>query len=455
MSIFFTQVISALLGFVLFAALNDKTKYLRTIFLPSFFGIVVGILIFKIARYALVDASVEVFFDCVGLFALFVAFIWIFFEFKPAKILTFFTLGACYAVAYSSASALFPLFAGELLDTQSVISFFLMLFAMILLVFLYFFILNLKDSISSVILKFLNILVLVLLIFEKMSITTLQLMRLGSIPTQSWLLSLVAKGIYVSSFSAYFYLFIIAVLAFLSFNNRPLLPNKLEVGSVAYRFVLAKLNFIISNAKSAFILSLISLVFMLYYDLYASRPPQISEPILVEPKDGKFRFDVEMLSDNKLHRYAYITDEGKEVRFFLLNRFADRTSPVIVFDACMICGDMGYVKRGNDLICIACNVRIFLPSVGKEGGCNPIVMPYKFDGKTIEVELDTILGGAGFFSKVVEKMVTDPVSRKKVSNLTSSSYLYYDRVYFFENNQTQAEFEANPQKYVDTNGTLK
>ena len=59
------------------------------------------------------------------------------------------------------------------------------------------------------------------------------------------------------------------------------------------------------------------------------------------------------------------------------------------------------------------------------------------------------------FSKVVEKEVIDPVSRKKVSNQNSRSYLYYNRTYFFENNQTQAEFEAHPEKYVDINGTLK
>ena len=116
---------------------------------------------------------------------------------------------------------------------------------------------------------------------------------------------------------------------------------------------------------------------------------------------------------------------------------------------------MGYVKKGGDLICISCNVRIFLPSVGKEGGCNPIPMPFEFDGKFVTVTLDTIQSGANYFSKVVEKMVLDPVSRKKVSNIGSKSYLYYNRTYFFENEKTQAEFEANPEKYVDINGTLK
>ena len=82
-------------------------------------------------------------------------------------------------------------------------------------------------------------------------------------------------------------------------------------------------------------------------------------------------------------------------------------------------------------------------------------MPFEFDGKHISVTYDTIVEGARMFSKVVEKEVIDPVSRKKVSNQNSRSYLYYNRTYFFENNQTQAEFEAHPEKYVDINGTLK
>ena len=114
-----------------------------------------------------------------------------------------------------------------------------------------------------------------------------------------------------------------------------------------------------------------------------------------------------------------------------------------------------FQMKNADLICISCNVRIFLPSVGKEGGCNPIPMPFEFDGKFITVTLDTIQNGANYFSKVIEKMVLDPVSRNKVSNQNSKSYLYYNRTYFFENEKTQAEFEANPEKYVDINGTLK
>ncbi|MCD8213311.1 MAG: Fe-S-containing protein [Campylobacter sp.] len=455
MSIYFVQVFTALFGFVLFAALNNKDKSLKTIFLPSFFGIVIGILVFKIARYALIDDRVKMIVDCITLGFLLLSLLWIFFEFKPAKILTFFILGFGYGLNYSAVSALFPLFNGELLDTQSVISFFLMLFAMFLVFVSFFLISNLKSSLKPLNLKIFSLIVLACLIVDKLSAATLELMRAGFIRSHSDMLSIVAKGIYISTFLVYFYVFIALLLAVLNFASRPIAADKKSVGVIAFRFTKAIREKIATNVKFATSIVAVGLIFSLYYDLYASRPPEISEPILVEPKGDKFIFDVDMLKDNQLHRFAYITDEGKQVRFFLINRFEDRLSPVIVFDSCMICGDMGYVKKGKDIICISCNVRIFPPTVGKEGGCNPIPMPFTFDGKNIIVDYSTIVGGSNYFSKVVEKMVLDPVSRKKVSNLTSRSYLYYGHTYFFENNETQAKFETNPEIYVDTNGTLK
>lgn len=459
MSIYFYQVFLALLGFTLFAALNNNGKSLKTIFLPSFLGVVAGVLIFKAARHALVDDQFKIFIDSVTLVFLLISILWIFFELKIAKIVTFFILGIGFGFGYSSSSALFPLFGGELLDTLSVISFFLMIFAMILMLFLFFFISNLKSSIPSSVAKILALITLIFLLVDRSSQTALELLRAGALKISSELnsqiLSISAKGIYVTEFSAYFYIVVILLLCIIALCFMPKSIDKSTFGSIKYRFTKAIRENVFDNAKFAFCSVLIALGFSLYFDLYASRPPQISEPVLVEPVGDKFIFDVDMLKDNELHRFAYITDEGKQIRFFLLNRFSDRISPVIVFDSCMICGDMGYIKRGNDLICISCNVRIFLPSVGKEGGCNPIPMPFIFDGKNIIVDYKTITDGANFFSKVVEKMVLDPVSRKKVSNLESRSYLYYGRTYFFENNETQAKFEANPEKYVETNGTLK
>lgn len=115
----------------------------------------------------------------------------------------------------------------------------------------------------------------------------------------------------------------------------------------------------------------------------------------------------------------------------------------------------GIYKSGDNLICISCNVRIFLPSVGKAGGCNPIPFDYKYDGKNVTIGLQEIQKGATFFSKIVEKKVVDPVSKKEISNSSKFNYIYYGRTYFFENHDNQMLFEENPENYVTTSGELK
>ncbi len=47
--------------------------------------------------------------------------------------------------------------------------------------------------------------------------------------------------------------------------------------------------------------------------------------------------------------------------------------------------------------------------------------------------LQEIQKGATFFSKIVEKKVVDPVSKKEISNSSKFNYIYYGRTYFFEN----------------------
>ena len=90
---------------------------------------------------------------------------------------------------------------------------------------------------------------------------------------------------------------------------------RLALSNTALQKLLEKMSLTMQNLH--FAAFLIALGFSLYFDLYASRPPQISEPLLVEPVGDKFIFDVDMLKDNELHRFAYITDEGQADKIFL------------------------------------------------------------------------------------------------------------------------------------------
>ena len=122
--------------------------------------------------------------------------------------------------------------------------------------------------------------------------------------------------------------------------------------------------------------------------------------------------------------------------------------PVAVFDSCMICGDKGYIKKGDELICISCNVRIFLPSVGKPGGCNPTPFNFLVENGTLKIPFKEITQGANYFSEIREKVVIDPVSKKELINLDAKfNYIFGDKTYFFQSEENKEEFIKNPEKY--------
>lgn len=444
MSVYFIHIILSFLGFTIFTSICAKQRFIY-FFVASLIGIIGGILIFKFARYYLLDAQARLIFDLICVVFLFISLSAIFFEFK-LKELIFFILGLCYGVEYGAISALFPVFNSELLDTFSILSCFLIAFCILILCGLFFAINKLSKNIKNSHLAMLGLATLLIMLAFKSASLALELMRAGAIQTDPLVLSIVAKSLYISSFSPYIYGSVALIIVLLSLFKIPSLKSRDDI--IAYRFSLAAKKGM--QAQIKIILALISVVLTLslYYDLIASKPPKLSDPSYLEPVNDQFVIDTKILSDNKLHRYAYIADDGRVIRFFLLSRFEDRLVPVAVFDACAICGDAGYIKKGSELICIACNVRIFLPSVGKEGGCNPIPMKFELDGDNMIIKLDDVLEGANQFSTIVEKMVKDPVSLEKISNQSNLSYQYKNRSYFFANKENLEKFKADPQSYL-------
>ncbi|MDE7217273.1 MAG: Fe-S-containing protein, partial [Helicobacter sp.] len=266
----------------------------------------------------------------------------------------------------------------------------------------------------------------------------------------SLLLSYVAKTIHYSFLIPYFLISILGILGISLLFKLPHKPHKQHFLDTTYRAQNALRTSLLCRASSSVALMILVWGSLLYFDLIASRPIVIDAPKIVEPEHGLFVFDVKMLDDNKLHRYAYITNEGKVVRFFLLNRFADRSSPGVVFDACALCGDMGYVKQGDELICIACNVRIFLPSVGKMGGCNPIPLAHRIENDKIIISVYDVLSGSNFFSQTQQKQVFDPVSGEALINFDAPfQYSFKGITYYFASEENQKQFIESPEKYVD------
>ena len=279
----------------------------------------------------------------------------------------------------------------------------------------------------------------------------LGMMRLEMIELTSIRVSIVAKAGKYAALISYLNLLMAACLSLACFLKRPkVAAAELAVMEPAERrkkcsVVLLELRWFRGALSSL----LLVLTLLLYHDPYASRPPKITKPLQLRPDaNGMIKVKIEELGDGNLHRYSYVTGDGHVVRFFMLNRSGGKKIGV-AYDACMLCGDMGYLQDKNEIICIACNVRIFIPSIGKAGGCNPIPLPHVVEGGHVSVSVEELDKGAKYFSEVVTVKVKDPVTGKEMISRDAPQHdEYKGRTYFFESTESLERFRANPEKYI-------
>lgn len=195
-----------------------------------------------------------------------------------------------------------------------------------------------------------------------------------------------------------------------------------------------------------------------YQEVWASRPPTLSAAQTVTPNaEGEVVIPIAPVADGNLHRYAFIASDGHRVRFFLINRYdPGHVRMGVVFDSCMICGDEGYIQDGNEIVCIACNVHLFRPSIGKAGGCNPIPLDHEVRDDAIAIRAVDLERGAKYFSEVVEIEVRDPVNGHPVTNTKAPfQYEFRGKTFFFDSRESYDAFRAAPERFAaDTVGRL-
>ena len=197
---------------------------------------------------------------------------------------------------------------------------------------------------------------------------------------------------------------------------------------------------------------LIMLATQFYWDRIASQPPQLSEAQRVTlDAENNVHIPIEQVKDGKLHRFLWVADDGKAVRFFIINRLPDKLSLAAVFDACILCGDQGYVMKGNQVVCVGCGVRMFTPSIGKPGGCNPVpIDDWKQTDTEVVINKKNLEEGLNYFSTIIEIEVIDPVNGKKLTNTkTEHKYSHEGKTYFFTDEKNLELFRDNPEAYLN------
>jgi high-affinity iron transporter len=128
--------------------------------------------------------------------------------------------------------------------------------------------------------------------------------------------------------------------------------------------------------------------------IYEKKASALSPSTPVTFVNGKVSIPLKTVYDGDLHRFA-ATENGQEVRFFLYQKPDGKVA--VLFDACEICGAVGFYKGAQGVICKNCAAPINPQSVGMPGGCNPIPMKAEFTDDAVIISEADVAGGSHFF----------------------------------------------------------
>ena len=109
-------------------------------------------------------------------------------------------------------------------------------------------------------------------------------------------------------------------------------------------------------------------------------------------------YPISHFSDGKARHYTYQTEEGQEIRYFVL-KSADGVIRA-AFDACDVCwpANKGYYQEGDTMVCRNCGRRFASVKVNEvKGGCNPAPLERKVAGDRLILRVEDILEGIRYF----------------------------------------------------------
>ncbi len=101
------------------------------------------------------------------------------------------------------------------------------------------------------------------------------------------------------------------------------------------------------------------------------------------------------IADGDLRRYSAEVN-GVKVRFLLYRKPDGKIASI--FDACQICGSVGFYKSANGIVCKNCAAPINPQSVGQPGGCNPIPLHSTEQGDAVVINITDLKAEVAQFS---------------------------------------------------------
>src|ERR1700676_2466896 len=98
------------------------------------------------------------------------------------------------------------------------------------------------------------------------------------------------------------------------------------------------------------------------------------------------RVALSQVDDGKLHLFS-VNVANQSLRFMIIKK---PNGYGTALDACRICGAEGYRQDGQNVVCRHCGSAIYVPSVGDQGGCNPINVASHIDGSDMVMDLSSL-----------------------------------------------------------------
>jgi len=120
----------------------------------------------------------------------------------------------------------------------------------------------------------------------------------------------------------------------------------------------------------------------------ANSAPPAARPI--EAVGNIVRLPVAEVQDGSMHLFT-VNAGGQSLRFMIIKK---PNGWGVALDACRICGAEGYRQDGQNVICRHCASAIYIPSIGDQGGCNPIGVASHMDGGDLVIDISSLTQAA-------------------------------------------------------------
>jgi len=120
----------------------------------------------------------------------------------------------------------------------------------------------------------------------------------------------------------------------------------------------------------------------------ANSAPPAARPI--EAVGNIVRVAVGEVQDGSMHLFT-VNAGGQSLRFMIIKK---PNGWGVALDACRICGAEGYRQDGQNVICRHCASAIYIPSIGDQGGCNPIGVLSRLDGRDLVIDISSLTQAA-------------------------------------------------------------